>query len=147
MRPHPVPTTAEREGNFMKRVEWINGLLFATVATLPGPVPAVDAARGVPGARADGGGIEAATLSNDVKGCPGAPTTTAYTLDGSHHLSIDYRALNGKRTIADFGNHTCRNPGDEGWGSAMDLAPWRRVVTTGPDSTDKYPTNGKHLRC
>lgn len=130
----------------MKRVEWINGLLFATVATFPGPVPAVDAVRRVPGVRAHDSGIEAATLSNDVKACPGTPTT-AYTLEGSHHLSVDCRALTGKRTIVDFGNHTCRNPDDEGWGSAMDPAPWRRVVTTGPDSTGKDPTNGKHLRC
>ncbi|MFI4958292.1 MAG: galactose-1-epimerase, partial [Lysobacterales bacterium] len=56
--------TAEREGSFMKRAEWITSLLFATVLTLPATVRSTEATRGVFGTLADGSRVEAVTLSN-----------------------------------------------------------------------------------
>jgi aldose 1-epimerase len=56
--------TAEREGSFMKRAEWITSLLFATVLALPATVRSTEATRGVFGTLADGSRVEAVTLSN-----------------------------------------------------------------------------------
>ena len=131
----------------MKRVEWINGLLFATVSTLPAPAQSLGAARGVPGALANGSRMEAVTLSNDGKGCPVTLATTTFTLDASHRLSVDYRATTDKPTMVNLGNHTYRNLGGDGSGSAMGALRSRRVVASGPDPTRKHPINGTHLWC